>query len=57
MELQNRRVLVGVDAQGRSAVVADAQDMALAYPPTGVEIQEIWWQARVPAQVRRRRGP
>ena len=51
MELQNRRVLVGVDAQGRSAVVADAQDMALAYPPTGVEIQEIWWQARVPAQV------
>ena len=51
MELQNRRVLVGVDAQGRSAVVADAQDMALAYPPTGVEIQEIWWQARLPAQV------
>jgi hypothetical protein len=51
MELQNRRVLVGVDAQGRSAVVADAHDMALAYPPTGVEIQEIWWQARVPAQV------
>jgi len=51
MELKNRRVLVGVDAQGRSAVVADAHDMALAYPPTGVEIQEIWWQARVPAQV------
>jgi len=51
MELQTRRVLVGVDAQGRSAVVADAHDMALAYPPTGVEIQEIWWQARVPAQV------
>jgi len=51
MKRENRRFLVGVDAQGRSAVVADAHDMALAYPPTGVEIQEIWWQARVPAQV------
>jgi mannose-6-phosphate isomerase-like protein (cupin superfamily) len=32
-------------------VVADAPDMALAHPPTGVEIQEIWWQAGVPAQL------
>ena len=51
MRQENRRVLVGMDAQGRSAVVADARDMALAHPPTGVTIQEIWWQARVPAQV------
>lgn len=51
MQRENRRVLVGVDAQGRSTVVADAHDMALAHPPTGVEIQEIWWQARVPAQL------
>ena len=51
MTSANRRVLVGEDAQGRSTVVTDANDMALAHPPTGVEIQEIWWQARIPAQV------
>ena len=47
----NRRVLVGVDEAGRSTVVADAHDMALAHPPTGVSIQEVWWQAQVPARL------
>ena len=47
----NRRVLVGLDAQGRSTVVSDAHDMAHAYPPTGVAIQEVWWQAEVPARL------
>jgi len=50
MEQRNRRVVAGLDAQGRSAVVADAADMALAHPPTGVQIQEVW-QAQVPAQL------
>ena len=51
MTLRNRRVLVGLDPSGRSEVVADADDMATAYPPTGVAIQEVWWQARIPAQL------
>jgi quercetin dioxygenase-like cupin family protein len=51
MEVRNRRVVVGLDARGRSTVVADAHDMALAYPPTGVTIQEAWWQAEVPARL------
>ena len=48
--MRNRRVLVGTDDAGRSTVVRDDYDMALAHPPTGVEIQEVWWQARVPAR-------
>jgi mannose-6-phosphate isomerase-like protein (cupin superfamily) len=47
--VSNRRVLVGLDAQGRSTVRSDAHDMARTYPPTGVAIQEVWWQAEVPA--------
>jgi quercetin dioxygenase-like cupin family protein len=47
----NRRVVVGLDAQGSSAVVSDAPDMARAFPPTGVAIQEIWWQPEVPASL------
>jgi quercetin dioxygenase-like cupin family protein len=51
MASQNRRVLVGVDAHGRSSVVRDGHDMALAHPPTGVTIQEVWWQPKVPARL------
>jgi mannose-6-phosphate isomerase-like protein (cupin superfamily) len=47
----NRRVLVGLDAQGRSTVRSDTYDMARTYPLTGVAIQEIWWQAEVPARL------
>ena len=50
-ESANRRVVVGLDAQDRSIVVSDAHDMARTYPPTGVAIQEIWWQADVPARL------
>jgi len=50
-ESGNRRIVVGTDAQGRSIVVSDARDMARTYPPTGVAIQEVWWQARVPARL------
>ena len=57
MELQNRRVLVGVDAQGRSAVVADAQDMALAYPPTGVRDPGDLVAGAGTGPGKRRRGP
>ena len=32
-------------------MVRDARDMALAHPPTGVTIQEAWWQGRVPARL------
>lgn len=49
MTSRDRRVVVGLDEQGRSTVVSDAHDMALAHPPTGVSIQEVWWQAQVPA--------
>lgn len=45
----DRRVVVGLDGAGRSAVVSDARDMARTHPPTGVGIQEVWWQAAVPA--------
>jgi quercetin dioxygenase-like cupin family protein len=47
----NRRIVVGLDAQGRSAVLSDATDMALKHPPTGVAIQELWWQAELPARL------
>jgi hypothetical protein len=47
----SRRIVVGLDAQGRSVVVSDATDMARAFPSTGVAIQEIWWQSEVPARV------
>ena len=51
MDSLNRRVVVGLDARGRSTVVNDAHDMARAHPPTGVTIQEVWWQHRVPARL------
>ena len=51
IEAGNRRIVVGLDAQGRSTVVSDAADMACAHPPTGVAIQEVWWQADVPARL------
>src|SRR5918911_2596976 len=51
MEARHRRVVVGLDHRGRSAVVKDARDMALAHPPTGVTIQEAWWQGQVPARL------
>ncbi len=47
----SRRIVVGLDAQGRPVVVSDATDMARAFPSTGVAIQEIWWQSEVPARV------
>jgi quercetin dioxygenase-like cupin family protein len=47
----SRRIVVGLDAQGRSTVVSDATDMALNHPPTGVAIQEVWWQAEIPARL------
>ncbi|WP_270889685.1 cupin domain-containing protein [Pedococcus sp. 5OH_020] len=51
MVSSHRRVVVGVDAEGRSGVARDARDMALAHPPTGVTIEEVWWQAEVPARL------
>jgi quercetin dioxygenase-like cupin family protein len=51
MAPRNRRVVVGLDARGRSTVVRDGRDMALAYPPTGVTIQEVWWQDHIPARL------
>jgi quercetin dioxygenase-like cupin family protein len=51
MEARNRRIVVGLDALGRSTVVRDGCDMALAHPPTGVTIQEVWWQPDVPARL------
>ena len=51
MEARHRRVVVGLDDRGRSTVVRDGRDMALAQPPTGVTIQEAWWQRQVPARL------
>jgi quercetin dioxygenase-like cupin family protein len=51
MEARHRRVVVGLDDRGRSTVVRDGCDMALAHPPTGVTIQEAWWQRQVPARL------
>jgi len=47
----NRRIIVGLEPQGRSAVVADAEDMAQTEPLTGFVVQEIWSQDRVPGAV------
>ncbi|WP_457253650.1 cupin domain-containing protein [Pedococcus sp. P5_B7] len=51
MVSSHRRVVVGVDDAGRSTVTRDARDMALAHPPTGVTIEEVWWQGEVPARL------
>lgn len=51
MGIRNRRVVVGLDADGRSTVAADSSDMAMAHPATGVSIQEVWWQQQVPARL------
>jgi len=48
--MRNRRVIVGVDAKGRSAVISDENDLACNERPNGILLQEIWWQARVPAR-------
>lgn len=46
----NRRVVVGTDPAGRSVVVADAEDLARKELPTGIVLQDVWWQPRVPAR-------
>jgi len=44
-----RRVVVGLDAEGRSAVVSDARDMAHVLRPTGALVQDVWRVEQVPA--------
>lgn len=47
----NRRVIVGLDASGRSTVVADASDLPIVRPSSTVELQEVWRQDSVPARL------
>jgi mannose-6-phosphate isomerase-like protein (cupin superfamily) len=45
-----RRVVVGLDTAGRSAVVADGRDPARNDQPTGIVLEEIWRQEHIPAR-------
>ena len=47
----NRRIVVGVTADGRSTVIADSSDIAEAEPSPGYRVQELWNQASLPAEV------
>jgi quercetin dioxygenase-like cupin family protein len=46
-----RRVVVGTDRDGRSAVVADGPAEARTARPNGGVVEEIWRQDRVPARL------
>ncbi len=46
-----RRIVVGVTPEGRSAVVADAQDVASTAPLPGYVVEELWHQRSLPARV------
>jgi mannose-6-phosphate isomerase-like protein (cupin superfamily) len=48
-DIENRRVLVGVDSQGRSTIASDEYDLARNEFPNGILMQEIWWQPHIPA--------
>ena len=56
---QARRVLCGVDSEGRSYVAADELTATRTVRPTGAVVLEVWRQERVPAAARDdgRRGP
>jgi quercetin dioxygenase-like cupin family protein len=45
-----RRVIVGVDADAASTVVADARDLPFTRLPNGILLQELWQQRRIPAK-------
>jgi len=45
-----RRVIVGVDDNGSSTVVADGRDLPLTRLDNGIVLQELWQQRRVPAR-------
>jgi hypothetical protein len=46
-----RRVVVGLDGAGRSAVVSDAPTSARTIRPNGAIVEEIWRQEHLPARV------
>jgi len=46
---RHRRIVIGTDAQGRSAVVADAHDLPHSLRPNGALIQDVWRIEQVPA--------
>jgi quercetin dioxygenase-like cupin family protein len=48
-DIGNRRVLVGVDSQGRSTIATDGYDLARNELLKGILMQEIWWQPHIPA--------
>ena len=45
-----RRVVVGLDGDGRSTVVSDAPTSARTVRPNGAIVEEIWRQDRLPAR-------
>ncbi|MCJ1674577.1 MULTISPECIES: hypothetical protein [unclassified Rathayibacter] len=47
----HRRVLVGLDDDGRSTVVGDAFDLPIVRPSAHVTLQEIWRQDSIPARL------
>lgn len=48
-DTRNRRVIVGLDANGKSKVISDDKDLARNEQFDGVLLQELWWQRYVPA--------
>jgi mannose-6-phosphate isomerase-like protein (cupin superfamily) len=47
---QARRVISGVDASGRSVIVADEPTVTRVVRPSGAVVQEIWRQESIPAR-------
>lgn len=50
MTRQDRRVVVGLDPEGRSAVLTDDRALPTIAFPNGIVRQEIWAQEHVPAR-------